>query len=171
MLTPVTFSSAVDESDLVSVVRLRRRALSLGRHRLILLGLVVEVCLLAALASLGHWLIVAAVAPLLALIAWAVSPMAARVIIGRQARANPFLTESRWVTLTGSGVDIRSESYQMSRPWSAFSSWIDDPAVLVLNLSDRPQGAWVALGCRDADDGTGASVRATLREHLGPPRG
>ncbi len=128
--------------------------------------------LLGALAAFRGGLVgyMVALVPSL-LVAAVVVAFLPRLSVRRVVRANPFLTETQSISFAEDGVECIAPSLNTKRPWEALTSWVERPAMLILNLSDRPEGAYMVICKGDTDDVTWSAVRGTLTAHLGPAMG
>jgi YcxB-like protein len=167
MAEPLTLHWLPVEDDLRRAYDARRYALGFRRRELVMVaGLMVAGVLVAVLGQPVVAVVLAVVAVVFAFPATGAA-LASRSI-HRLWRANPFLAEPAEASLTDDGYHQHSDNRDISLAWKSFSTWIDAPEALVLNLSGKQNGASITIPDRAASDPAELeAVRALLRDHLG----
>lgn len=174
MQSPVTVQSTAKAADLAAGYKARSGSVPRTFWQRAWIPWTLVVVMLGAMgAALGPavaYLLLLVVTPF-ASFAAVLALLAPKIMVRKIVRANPFLTETQRISFADDGVECVSPSLDTKRPWSALTSWIERPGMLVLNLSDALDGAFMVICQGDTDDATWAAARARLATHLGPAMG
>ena len=155
MQPSLTIHSSATTADLIAGTKARKRAVPRAIWQRAWVPWTLVVVLLGVLSAFSGGLVgyIMTLAPAL-LVAAVVVAILPTLSVRRVVRANPFLTETQSISFAEDGVECIAPSLRTKRPWEALTSWVERPAMLVLNLSDRPEGAYMVVCKGDTDDVT-----------------